>query len=1687
LLAVAILLSMGLWLYVYSPPAKPEVVPPVTDYDVTGMRQAVSPESIRNQIDEIAACGSRFMGQEGFGKVQELIRRKFDAADLRVYEQRIKTVAPVTLQREIRDASGALMEGVEIYPLLPNHVQPAVTDPNGTTGVLVKVTDELLRERDRFDDAIALVDTDDLPELKLSWARYAQLGFRALIVSHSEGIEQIRWDRSKEIGELIGNAPVNYVRVVATQGVFEHVGELVTLHVSGRWKPIDNINFVGVMTAGDDRDALAGADEALIITAHYDAMSPLPDLAAGTMQATELATLLGLLEGLSEHRSALRRDVIFVVTGARMMQQIGLVRLASILGTGQDKGMGRRATESALSEHEEMLAKVETILAKFDDPSFCVDAEATGQAVSEMDSGVESFLRTQVRYLLNARLLDSSEPMLQRKLDFLRIGERIDSDEYEAFMAAKAIYDDYLMVAGYPLEKLLRTLAEHEELGERMGFREMARERFAELRDYHQREVEEGRKALKINEQFAAYKQTVGLTPLFVPDMTAKGAGDGEVTTFTLRHKDFNVEKGPSVDEILYRISQGKAYRKGFEYIPLSVDHNRKVAPPIAGTRSSAEFWTNYGYTDFQLINQDRLSSYAYASSPVELPGMRNTETLRHSLRLAGDAALSIAYGNGRFSSSPKFHPRLYSGRVYVAGVGRSMVPNFPLRDAMIAAKGKGQPYKNGAWSSFYFWTDPYGRYRLPLYLGGLKLGSVRKGENPEAVAWDERGLIKFFKDEGPQGQGVYRSIGLSSTDIANANVVVFRAAPTAVLDLVNPQTFRKYTKVKWLTAEGLAPFQKHNVFDEAVGLIMNFLPPDERFYVEFQRGTEDNENAGITAAFMLNTPEGFEEDPMVQRDIQGPGYLTADHPIVLDVPMESARSMLWVNGKRIELQDRYHMVDRRTKEFHEQAREKLDEAGEPDLSHLDRMLAARESVTYSSLNHPVIRENISEAVWSILWYLCLLVPFVFFFEKLVFGFSDIRQQLAANSAIFLAAFGLLWLLHPAFQMIRSSLMILLGFIIILISTGITILFSGKFQENLESLRASRGQVSAAEVNTMGVVGTAFMLGLNNMHRRKVRTGLTCGTLVLITFAMICFTSIRSDVVDTQTAVGKAPYQGLLVKDENLRPISPEQLHALHTAYGHRFVVAERGMVLGVQEENSNRLVRPTLNISVAGRSGEAPLQFDSAMVFDPHEPLAGEIEFVTKNGWFDANEPKDAPRPVILPNTMAQNLGITPAMVDAGDVDVVINGRSFRVHSLFNATAFLALRDLDGQSVLPFDIETITNPQKDKQSNVLAVEPFGLVHPESIVLATDLSGMEFGPGHRQGETNKVRQTSVAIWLVDPETGEPLDYSDASREINDFLQQSGRTTFYGLDGVAYRGKRAREASLTGAVDMLIPLVIAALTVLNTIKGSVYERRSEIFVYNAVGIAPRFVFFMFFAEAFVYAVVGSVLGYFLSQGTGRMLTELELTGGLNMTFTSLNTVLASLAITASVFLSTLFPALSAMEIAAPAEESGWTIPEPEGDVMEMMLPFTFDPRDRLAVLEFFERFFLDHGEGSSGRFFCASPEMGLHEQLDPLDDEGYIPRLSTTLWIKPFDLGVSQRLEIAMPVDPDTSEYIARLTLTRLSGTRESWVRLNNGFLKTVRKHFLHWRAVGPTQRTNMFDQARARLEQELAVQGAVNG
>jgi len=168
------------------------------------------------------------------------------------------------------------------------------------------------------------------------------------------------------------------------------------------------------------------------------------------------------------------------------------------------------------------------------------------------------------------------------------------------------------------------------------------------------------------------------------------------------------------------------------------------------------------------------------------------------------------------------------------------------------------------------------------------------------------------------------------------------------------------------------------------------------------------------------------------------------------------------------------------------------------------------------------------------------------------------------------------------------------------------------------------------------------------------------------------------------------------------------------------------------------------------------------------------------------------------------------------------------------------------------------------------------------------------------------------------------------------------------------------------------------------------------------------------------------------------------------------------VVAAVFISTYFPAKTAVQFAAPAEDSGWKIPEPEGDTLEFALPFVFDARERLAVLAFFRRYFANFTEGEGGLFQAS--------ELRPIGSP--YPGVGGTVWLKPFDQGVSQEMEIFLPPDAETGEFCARVRLRRLSGTSDSWTQLNRGFVSQLRRQFLHWRAVDAAEKESLFADTR---------------
>ena len=108
-------------------------------------------------------------------------------------------------------------------------------------------------------------------------------------------------------------------------------------------------------------------------------------------------------------------------------------------------------------------------------------------------------------------------------------------------------------------------------------------------------------------------------------------------------------------------------------------------------------------------------------------------------------------------------------------------------------------------------------------------------------------------------------------------------------------------------------------------------------------------------------------------------------------------------------------------------------------------------------------------------------------------------------------------------------------------------------------------------------------------------------------------------------------------------------------------------------------------------------------------------------------------------------------------------------------------------------------------------------------------------------------------------------------------------------------------------------------------------------------------------------------------------------------------------------------------------------------------------------------------------------MGVAEPGSAGGDEPSVPFISAQIWLKPFDLGVSQQLTITLPEYTLTGQFIANIDLRHLSGTRESWLRLNRSFVTRLRRHFLHWRVVREDEREELWREAVDRLTAKSVV------
>ena len=929
----------------------------------------------------------------------------------------------------------------------------------------------------------------------------------------------------------------------------------------------------------------------------------------------------------------------------------------------------------------------------------------------------------------------------------------------------------------------------------------------------------------------------------------------------------------------------------------------------------------------------------------------------------------------------------------------------------------------------------------------GPRVGDPKGGGTPqneiEAYSIDKNGRISFAPDMGSERQRFspnfnsattklsYKNEALGQLDVS-ASVICFECRTVALYDTLDQRYFQILREMVVLDGQTDANPVEYGYIRPAVApgasdaepVAIVFGKPGMRFKLIMQMGL-----LGKRLVLLQTEPESGKNAGKIV--FEGAGFKVGDDggQAVLHVAYQTARDLWILDQQRIGLLKKFGINNGRDDTLHGSAgceqgdgpdkyncpKELISAPNGGSIQAAERALEtfrydtfyleARRAFGLESRAYPDVEATAQDVLKGIIFYLALLLPFSFFVERLLFGYPDIRKQIAGASVVFLAIFVGIRFVHPAFELALTPFIILLAFIILALTVVVTGFLSTKFEQEIKRLKQG---VHFADVGRLSALGAAVGLGIANMRRRPVRTALTCVTLILLTFTVLSFTSVTANISNFERPYGDGTrppaYEGLMVRNPDWSGMQLAAVNSMRNEFSQRFgSVSPRAWYLS--RDQGEALQLRVNNLNDPNKYFYAP----ALVGFTPEEVgLNSPVpKTVIKGNWFTgARDETLLPLSMLLkPSELrarrqaaaqarGEKLPEVTLNSEGGDVEplgltqdnaigskIQVAGQTMRVIGIFDDDKLYAARDLDDEQFTPVDYQN----EQNKQTQT----------------STSLSG-------QKGEETQVQRyqhmDANALLLIPYETTLTLGgstrsvaagFRDSASGISELRQLMNRAAL-GIFGstkndngvlVAALYSSVESSSYEGFAALVIPITIAALIIANTMLGSVFERTREIGIYSSVGLAPIHVAALFIAEATVYAVLGSISGYLIAQLVAKVITSTGILQGITLNYSSSSAVIATLIVMLTVLLSTLYPAWAASRLSQPDADRKWKVNEPIGDIWRFQFPFTVSGLQPLGVAQFLADFFEAHTDTSVGKFYTDRvyfTALPLHDAVDTLN-------------------------------------------------------------------------------------------------------
>jgi len=790
------------------------------------------------------------------------------------------------------------------------------------------------------------------------------------------------------------------------------------------------------------------------------------------------------------------------------------------------------------------------------------------------------------------------------------------------------------------------------------------------------------------------------------------------------------------------------------------------------------------------------------------------------------------------------------------------------------------------------------------------------------------------------------------------------------------------------------------------------YLPPDQPFIFVMKTPAEKD----VVAALVNSTEKGE----------VGAYTVRAGEQLMLgSVPLQAATDLLNINTPYLEKLASVGIEDPEVAQHTELAKQFIDKAKQMFSNNSYQRFFAYEISAWSHARQAYLKTRMAyvEVISVMPFFACILIPFVFLFERLILRMETGKKRVFSLTLIFAVTFLAFSFMHPGFVMANNPIMVVISFLILILITPPILMVLSHIYRSLTKIKLEETGLHEVRISRGSAIVMSFQTSVEYLKKTKLRSILTTVTIILVVTGVVLFSSIRSiRVVQPVVLSTTPPYQGVYYGPG---PIG-ETIGEADIKLGDTMTVYLIDYLKGTQEVT----IQPTMWLYSSRRDSpyvKMELRHGAYThgVYSFLAPSSKQTPWwahLSDGTWFIPG----APNQIILPSRVAEALNAS-----VGDTVIFLNSRRLLVVGIIDSEYLEAVKGMNGEMITPVDYRS--------------PEPMP-VDPSQIAIIPIELAMQYRPvnvGQSCGVIASLDVIPANTSVITPVAEELF------RDLNKLNLYAGVET-----GMKLAYKTGFVLTLFGWEMQVIPIIIGSFMILNLMLAGVKEREREILIFSSVGLSPTDISMMFLTEAVTFSIVGTMLGYMISMVIYKLILILHKIA-VPVNFSSTNVVFAlgiNIIITIS---SAIYPAWKASRLITPSRERTWRIPtKPIDNTWNIPLPFVLTEREAYGLC----RYLVEYGNAQKS-------EVGVFiAEKVTFKDGADSKEVTLDTRLAPYETGVRQTATLKFTRGLQTNRWDTNLILQRTAGEREVWIRVARNFADEIRKQCLIWQTLPREER-----------------------